>query len=277
MQSFAARLFLGALLCAECARVKNANPGSGKNSVNNKGGSQNVDAHCKTDIGNLAMSMHQFIQKFADLCGVLPTDIDGTDLTEGGVKKICGNKDCLAADFEEPTGMEDLKKRCTDSNSLSTIAYAKPGYDIAVSFYEKWLSCDRSESVNANVSAPSSKTCANPSMVSHNCVADGESISEEECGNRGCCWDPPATPRPGRNWCYKDASRVDCEKKCPVEKKWNPADREECTPFLIIDQFIKDHPDPEVRGKGCSEVGCCWDPLSHGSNEPWCFISPCLA
>merc|ERR1712098_746757 len=106
-------------------------------------------------------------------------------------------------------------------------------------------------------------------MVSHNCVRDGDSVSEEDCLRRGCCWEP--SRRPGRNWCYRTASQVQCETQCPSEVGWKPRQREDCPAFSIVDSIYKDHPNPSLRRKACLDFACCWDPLEHGSLDPWCF------
>lgn len=117
--------------------------------------------------------------------------------------------------------------------------------------------------------------CPDLSMATHDCGHYG--TTEESCKTDGCCWNPPqdAPGRPWRNrpWCYRMASSVQCDTFCPND--YDRKKREDCSAFLILKEFT--NPDPHKRGQACEDVGCCWQPLEHGSNDPWCFYKPCVA
>lgn len=120
--------------------------------------------------------------------------------------------------------------------------------------------------------------CPDRSMVSYDCgehgmvQAHGLEGAAARCEEKGCCWDPGGLGRP---WCYHTAAQMSCEKTCPASYYGSEL-REDCAAFHILDPGLRDHKDNEIRGKSCQDAGCCWQPLEHGSREPWCFHVPCI-
>lgn len=226
---------------------------------------------CVERIEKLASLCHSSIVDFVEQCSITFDDFELEGLTQRGLERMCSNQDCLRKDAfaVPPTGFEELSKVCSDETSIRYLKQLGPAFRIATNLHVAWTSCERT---SENVTSPISRQeCPSQATVSLNCGWSG--ITPEQCTGKGCCWEP--SDRSGRNWCYHTQSQTSCEKKCPSERWWQPAHREDCHPFLILDQFTD--PDPVVRGNACRRVGCCWDELTLGSKEPWCFYQPCLA
>lgn len=240
------------------------------------GPSKDGPAHddCEEKIMEVGRFVHEGMRQFTEQCGLEGGDfVPGAQtMTAEGKAKMCANQACLAStDFAAPTGLKRLLSECPHrANDLNMIT---PGYNIVSDVYHSWLECPRTGP--SNPTAPTKPQCPNHATVSHNCGHDGEMITEDECGRRGCCWEP--SDKPNRNWCYKQENQLEdtCSKRCPAEgSNWAPTQREDCQAFLILENFI--NPDPNIRGEACRQVGCCWDPLRHGSHSPWCFYEPII-
>lgn len=229
---------------------------------------------CVGEIDALAKPYILRVRRFMNDCGLLEGDLLKSDDGQFSIIRdirICARPCQSISDFLTKLAQPDftsLWKRCglheLPLRSLQRVV------NLVTSLEKAWDACERIVAKNITV------MCPDRSMVSHECgeantvQTFGMEEAATQCEAKGCCWDPA---RSGRPWCYHAAGSVSCEKKCPNEH-YGRHFREDCSAFKLLD--AGNHPDDNVRGKSCEDVGCCWQPLEHNSLEPWCFHVPCV-
>lgn len=234
---------------------------------------------CSQEVPSMSCDLLQatfvrYLTIYTDQCGVKETDakFEGSSAEVVDKTRLCSDK-CLGNPrlAAAPPQLPDSWDQCENADPLRLMG------TIVKALYSAQQTCKTSTVSEVEATLPAQEvasdvyaTCPDKSMVSHECGHFG--IDETGCLGKGCCWDP--SQRPGRPWCYHKTDNLQCKRKCPISN-FKPAWREDCGPYLMMKQFTD--PDDNVRAQACESVGCCWQPLGHGSKEPWCFHMPCLA
>lgn len=226
--------------------------------------------------GNDAEDYGERVAIYTTNCGVLQSDVarkDGRPVV-GDTGRIC-SATCLGLP-QLSESLEPLRSEVSTFCPRSETEALTATVQLVEALDAARLGCGKENPSSEGPKTQPVQTlqqpqCPDRGMVAHDCGKVG--TTQAQCEASGCCWDPVAASRKGRPWCYKKAGSVQCQWKCP-DQKFPPQFREDCAPFLLLDQFV--NPSDEVRGDACRSVGCCWQPLQHGSKEPWCFHTPCI-
>eukprot|EP00933_Yihiella_yeosuensis_P031592 TRINITY_DN2516_c0_g1_i4.p1 TRINITY_DN2516_c0_g1~~TRINITY_DN2516_c0_g1_i4.p1 ORF type:complete len:353 (-),score=77.47 TRINITY_DN2516_c0_g1_i4:644-1702(-) len=218
---------------------------------------------------------------FTDICGVQESDVtmDGAgkvlDTTRICTEK-CHKQSLLKADVPKlPESLEhcgQLEEQLRLAERLVTL------------MHDALQNCNDQVHIKKNTTgATDNDFCPDATMAHRDCGYMG--IDKAQCEEKGCCWNANAKGK--LPWCYhskgsSDRSEVErCYNQNGQSKAHCPANfdkhrRSDCVPFLMLDKELVKHRDDNVRGRACESVGCCWQPLTHNSKEPWCFHKLCM-
>eukprot|EP00933_Yihiella_yeosuensis_P018154 TRINITY_DN1500_c0_g1_i5.p1 TRINITY_DN1500_c0_g1~~TRINITY_DN1500_c0_g1_i5.p1 ORF type:complete len:533 (+),score=99.69 TRINITY_DN1500_c0_g1_i5:85-1683(+) len=231
----------------------------------------------RLDCTNLEAQLVQWLSTFTDDCGVLETDVN---IIEGQVldtTRICSEQ-CRGQSLfqKEPPTLPESLEHCELELEAKLV-------NLMYGSFQKCGDTPSNPVSNSSVDVMSTnKNCPSQALAHHDCGYMG--ISQHQCEEKGCCWNPNVKSEPftfpfchqskhsdSGKWCYEEGKQT--RETCP--RKFDRYKRTDCQAFLMLDQALKSHRDDDFRGKKCRDVGCCWQPLEYDSKEPWCFHKVC--